>query len=89
MYADAHMAKAPVIPFPCESVTQAEIEVVVLLDSQVRNLLKVRDRLCSDVLRKLIDGRPVDPGAHSADLECMTRGTAVSYRLAIDGRVMR
>ncbi len=80
------MRKARVLPLP---VSQNELDFIDGLTCRIEELRKLRCVHCRTVMDRLMDGREVEPGRHTADLDISDIGLGRTYRLVIDGRVIR
>lgn len=68
------------------SIRQEELEAIVAIDCQICELLRLREKRCGPVLDRLIEGVPVEPGAHSAELDLDAGGATRLVHLVINGR---
>jgi hypothetical protein len=55
-------------------ISQQEIETLIGFNNQVRHLKKVRNRLSSDLIERLLAGCKVEQGTHSAELKVQQKG---------------
>lgn len=67
-------------------VTQSHLRRYYLLTNQIAELEQRRAELLDEILDLLLDGAPVEPGSHEADLERESGAGRVTFRLRVDGR---
>ena len=64
-------------------ITQGEIEALIGLQNQIRNLQKKYDRKAGALLDRLMAGVTVEDGTHTAELEHLREGGARITRINI------
>ena len=72
------------IPFRSASIVpQAEIEFLLGVENEIRELNRIYDEHAAEVLRLRRAGASVEPGAHTVHIKEIHQGPAVSYRLVL------
>ena len=69
-------------------VAQADVEIVIGLENQIRALREMRDRKCLEILDRISKGGHLEPGTHSAEVRIENYGASRVVRLIIDGRLI-
>lgn len=64
-------------------ITQDEIETLIGLENQIRNLQRMFERQAADVLDRLMAGATVEPGTHTAEIEETREGGEIRTRLRL------
>lgn len=69
-----------------QEVLQEELEMVILIENQIRTLQKVYKERTGSLLLRLLGGGAVECGPHEAEVEKIQDGPSCTTRLMINGR---
>jgi hypothetical protein len=70
-------------PFSPKTISQSDLERFLALSNQARRLVRMRDAAGAELLHRLIEGAPVEPGIHTAEIVTTTSGVGRLQRLAV------
>jgi hypothetical protein len=73
---------------PRPFVAQEELDVISELEHQANTLLKYRDERARSIIKRLMQGQPVEPGPRVAEIQEESLGPTRVFQLSIDGRVV-
>lgn len=76
-----HLAVAPI--------AQSDLELLLSLETQIRQLRRLRNQNARAIIDRLMAGHDVERGRHSAEIDVSPRGASHDYALLIDGRRIR
>lgn len=64
-------------------VAQADLEMIIGLENQIRSLVRIYNRQTSAILTRLIAGAEIEAGTHTAELEEDTCGPVRATTLRV------
>lgn len=70
------------------TVSQADAETVLALETQIYHLRQIQKAKCEEIVSRMMDGSTIEPGPHRIELRQRSAGARLTFRLAIDGRLM-
>ena len=73
---------------PRPFVAQEELDLISDLEHQAHTLLKFRDERACSIIKRLMQGQPVEPGPRVAEVQEDSQGPTRVFQLSIDGRVV-
>ena len=73
---------------PRPFVAQEELDLISDLESQAQTILDYRDERARSIIKRLMQGQPVEPGPRVAEILEESRGPTRVFQLSIDGRVV-